>query len=477
MRVSVRSWVRFATLLVPGLSGNTMREATFGHVTPENLALFTDLYELAMMQGYHETGHNPMATFSLFFRELPPHRGYVVAAGLEQVVAYLESLSFGPEEIEFLREQGYRDAVLERLAGFEFTGEVRALPEGTPVFPNEPLLEVTAPIFEAQLFETMLINQIGFQSLIATKAARMRDVIRRKGDGQSLVDFGSRRGHGTDAGVKAARAAYLGGFSGTSNVLSSQLFGLPLFGTMAHSWIQSFASEREAFESFVDVYGADSVLLIDTYDTVAGARLAMEVAEDRGIEIAGVRLDSGDLIELSKEVAPLVGDADIFISSGMDEYAIAEFLDGGGIGSGFGPGTALVTSADAPKLELVYKLTEVERNDELGPSMKLSEDKVTYPGAKGVSRVEEAGEYQHDVIGLHGEETAGKEQLVTVFEDGRLVYDLPNIETIRDRTRREISRLPPGVRDIRDPVRFEVGISEGLESLTKQVRADLESRL
>lgn len=450
---------------------------TFGHVTSETLGLFTDRYEIQMLEGYLARDHTPEATFSLFFRTLPPDRGYVVAAGLEQVVKYLETLSFGDRALTYLAEIDVSDELLDYLADFSFSGEVRAVPEGTVVFPNEPLLEVTAPLPEAQLLETLVINQIAFQSLIATKAARMRDVVDRGGDDQSLVDFGSRRAHGTDAGVKAARAASLGGFHGTSNLAAGEAFDVPVFGTMAHSWIQSFPTERDAFEAFVEVFGDDAVLLIDTYDTVSGAETAMDVAREAGVDIAGVRLDSGDLAALSQEIAPLVGDADVFISSGMDEYAIAEFFDDGGIGDGFGPGTALVTSSDAPKLEGVYKLVALE--DESGdrrPSMKLSTEKVTYPGPKSVRRVGSDGEFDHDVLAARGEEGPGEELLVTVFEDGERVYSLPDLDAIRERRAEQVASLPHSVRALRDPAEYHVEISDGLAETTESLRSDLEAQ-
>ncbi|HKJ59141.1 MAG TPA: nicotinate phosphoribosyltransferase, partial [Halobacteriales archaeon] len=431
-----------------------MPDPTFGYVTPENLALFTDRYELTMMQGYVETGHEPAATFSLFFRKLPPDRGYLVAAGLEQIIACVEDLTFGDRAIAHLEAQGFHEGFLDRLADFEFSGDLRAVPEGTPVFPNEPLVEVTAPIFEAQLLETLFINQVGFPSLVATKAARMRDVIDRAGDGQSLVDFGSRRAHGTDAGMKAARAAYVGGFDGTSNEAAAEAFGVPAYGTMAHSWIQSFPTEREAFEAFVDVYGEESILLVDTYDTREGTELAMDVAEERGVDVAGVRLDSGDLVELSKEASAILeaasigadGAADggpgVFVSSGVDEYFLAEFLAAGGVATGFGPGTSLTTSDDAPKLDAVYKLVAVQQDGALAPSMKLSAGKVTYPGEKSVRRIEEGGEYVRDVLGRRREGGPGRELLVDVYRDGDLVYDLPSLDEVRDRRDREVGRLP-----------------------------------
>lgn len=451
-------------------------------MTPENIALFTDLYELRMMEGYLETDHDPIATFDLFVRDLPPDRGYMLAAGLEQAIEYLQSLRFGERALEFLNELDFGESFLEYLASFEFSGEVRALPEGTLAFENEPLAEVTGPIAEVQLFETLLINQIGYQSLIATKAARMRDAVDRHGDDQSLVDFGSRRAHGVDAGMKAARAAYVGGFTGTSNVAAAEVFDIPVFGTMAHSWIQSFPTERDAFEAFLDVYGEDAVLLIDTYDTVQGAELAVDVAGETGI--AGVRLDSGDLTALSKEVAEIIEDEDVFISSGVDEFFIEEFLREGGVGDGFGPGTALVTSTDAPKVETIYKLVAVEQEGELRPTMKLSTGKATYPGPKSVRRIERDGQYRRDVLdvragnGSDGKDVQhpGEEQLVTVLEEGKVVYDLPDLDEIRERSLRHLDELPEEHRALRDPTPYEVTIGESLQEMTGEVRSELERR-
>lgn len=399
----------------------------------------------------------------------------MITAGLEQAIHAIENIAFGERAIEFLQDRGFEDAFLSTLETLEFTGDVRALPEGTPVFANEPMLEVTAPILQGQLLETVVINQIGFQTLIATKASRMRDVVERRGDEQSLVDFGSRRSHGTDAGIKAARAAYVGGFDGSSNVAAGELFDIPTFGTMAHSWVQSFEHEREAFEAFVDEYGTDSILLIDTYDTIEGAKIAGQVADDADVDIDGVRLDSGDLVALSKEVDEVRPDVDKFISSGIDEYAIDEFLERGGIGAGFGPGTALVTSTDAPKVEGVYKLVAVERDGEMRPTMKLSTGKVTYPGTKTIRRTETGGPYTGDIVGLRGETLPGDEQLVTVIEDGKRVDDLPELETIQERAGTYRRKLPVPVRHIEEPASYEVSISDGLHSKTESLRAELES--
>lgn len=452
-----------------------MPAPTFGDLPSSDLSLFTDLYELKMMQGYVGGGHTPRSTFSLFFRTLPPHRGYIVAAGLEQVIQYIETLSFDEDALSYLADLGFDAEFCQFLADLEFTGEVRAVPEGTVIFPNEPFLEVTAPIVEAQLFETLLINQIGFQSLIATKAARMRDVIDRRGDDQSLVDFGSRRAHGIDAGLKAARAAFIGGFTGTSNVAAGREFDIPVFGTMAHSWVQSFQSEREAFEAFVQEYGEESVLLIDTYDTIEGARTAMDVAETMDISIAGVRLDSGDLPSLSVAVADILPpDMEIFVSSGVDEYEIESFFDAGGVATGFGPGTALVTSTDAPKLEGVYKLVAVGDGDSLEPTMKLSAGKVSYPGQKGIRRVTADAVFQYDVLTTRDESDPADDLMIDVFEDGSLVYDSPSLDEIRDRRSDQVQRLPEGVRELRDPDEYTVDVSKRLQALTDELTTALE---
>jgi nicotinate phosphoribosyltransferase len=454
-----------------------MSDAEFGFVTPETLPLFTDLYELMMMQGYYDRDHNPRATFSLFFRDLPSSRGYAIAAGLEQAVDYVENLSFGERAIEYLDRQGFSADFLSHLESLSFSGEMRALPEGTPVFPDEPLVEVTAPLIQGQLLETLLINQVGYGTLAATKAARMRDVVEREGDGQSLVDFGSRRAHGTDAGMKSPRAAYVGGFDGTSNVAAGEAFDIPIFGTMAHSWVQSFPSEREAFETFVDRYGEDSVLLVDTYDTIGGAKLAMEVADERGVDIRGVRLDSGDLAELSREVREIVGeDVDVFVSSGIDEYKLRRFFSEGGVATGFGPGTALATSDDAPTLDPVYKLVAVERDGEMQPSMKLSTGKVTYPGRKSVRRIERDGTFERDVLAPAGAGDPGEELLVAVFAGGKRVYDLPGLDEIRERTLVNLRRLPRECRRIREPATYEVTVSDELRERTESLRAELEAR-
>lgn len=453
-----------------------MADADFGYITPDNIAFFTDLYELTMMQGYLQNDHPPDAVFDLFVRDLPQGRGYLLAAGLEQVIHYLEHLTFSDAALDYVNEQGFDDAFLDWLAGFEFTGDVRAVPEGTPVFPDEPLIEVEAPIMQAQLLETMLINQVAFQSLIATKAARVRTVVERHGDEQTLVDFGSRRAHGTDAGMKAARASYIGGFTGTSNVAAGEAFGIPVFGTMAHSWIESFDTEQDAFEAYVEQYGEESILLIDTYDTLAGAELARDVADETGIDIRGVRIDSGDLPALSQQVQEIVGDIGVFVSSGLDEYRIRQFFAEGGVASGFGVGTNLVTSRDEPAVEAVYKLVAAEQDGTMQPRMKLSEGKVTYPGRKTVHRVEEGGTYQQDVIAQQGEDVPGEQLLVDIVRDGEQVYDPPALDAIQERAARERRKLPGRVRDITSPADYPVTVSDRLQETTDRLQEQRSKR-
>ncbi|MFB6203471.1 MAG: nicotinate phosphoribosyltransferase [Candidatus Nanohaloarchaea archaeon] len=441
---------------------------SLGLMDEEDVPLFTDLYELTMLQGYWESDHEPEAVFDLFFRQLPPHRGYLVLSGVRQAVEYIEDLDFDPETFEYLEKQGFDSEFLGYLEDLEFTGDVRAIKEGTPIFPDEPAVEVKAPITQAQVLETFLINQVSFQTMMATKAARMKEVVERKGSGQSLVDFGSRRAHGLDAGLKAARASYIGGFEGTSNVAAGEKFGIPVFGTMAHSWIESFETEEEAFEAYVDTYGEDSVLLIDTYDTEEGAEKAREVAEERGVDIRGVRIDSGDLPELSQKVSG-TAPGEVFVSSGLDEYRIGDFLDRGGEASGFGVGTKLVTSADAPKIEGVYKL--VKSGGE--PVMKLSSGKQTLPGEKSVRRVRTDSGAVKDLVGLKGELEEGEELLKKFIEDGERVRDLESLEDVRERAERGRKDLPEEVRDVENPASYTVEVSDRLYELREELRSEL----
>ncbi len=349
-----------------------------------SLGLFTDLYELTMMRAYHELGLNERSVFSLFVRRLPKQRNFLVACGLDDFLAELESLRFDADDVAYLRSQGFPDDFLGWLKSFRFSGDVFALPEGTPFFENEPILEIVAPIGEAQVIETLAINQIGFETLIASKAAR----VVAAAAGRAVIDFGSRRAHGLDAAIKAARAAYVAGAVSTSNVLAGRLYGIPIAGTMAHSFVQAFDQEIEAFRAFARVY-PETVLLVDTYDTIEGVKKVIALAKELGdaFKVRAVRLDSGDLVALSKGARALLDAAGlskvgIFASGGLAEAKIAELLSSGAPIDGFGVGTDLVVSGDAPSLDIVYKLTEYAGEGRI----KLSSGKRTLPGRKQVFR-------------------------------------------------------------------------------------------
>jgi nicotinate phosphoribosyltransferase len=426
-------------------------------------ALLLDLYELTMAQSYFDEGlHERPATFSLFVRGLPRSWDYLVAAGLDDALEYLEALSFEDDDLSHLEEKRlFTPAFLDFLSRLRFSGEVRALPEGALFFPDEPVLEVTAPMVEAQLVETLLLNQIHFQSLVASKAARCVDAAA----GRTLVDFGLRRAHGTDAGLALARSSYLAGFDSTSNVLAGRRYGIPLAGTMAHSYVQAFADELTAFRAFAHSYPDDCTLLIDTYDVLAGARNAAVVAQElaaRGHRLRAVRLDSGDLLDLSRQVRALLDDEGlsevaVFASGGLDEAEIERLLAGGAAIDGFGVGTKLATFADAPYLDVVYKLVAFDGR----PVLKLSVGKETWPGAKQVWRVSERGESFFDTIGRSDEDppAGGMPMLEVVMAGGRRL-GAESLEGARQRCAeqrarfrrpREI-RFSPGLIALRDEV-------------------------
>jgi nicotinate phosphoribosyltransferase len=442
----------------------------------KSTALFTDLYELTMGQSYFET-LGVKATFELFVRNLPPNRGYLIAAGLEDVCKYLLNFRFVDDDIEFLKERGFKDEFLDFLREIRFTGDVWAIPEGELVFQNEPMLRVTAPIIEAQLFETFVINTINFQTLIATKASRVVSSAK----GRPVIDFGSRRAHGFDAGLKAARASYIGGCIGTSNVLAGKLYKMPIYGTMAHSYIEAFSNEKEAFKAWLKSWGTDTILLIDTYDTLRGVRNAIEaVKELTGRRmLKGVRIDSGRLVNLSKEVRRILDEAGfeatkIFVSGGLDEYTIGDYLEEGGVADFFGIGSSMVTSDDAPKIDIVYKLVESEENGKLIPKMKIAEgEKITLPGAKQVFRIGDEDKYVRDIIGLSQENLLGEKKLVQIFKNGELLYKLPTLDKIRERAQAELRKLPDECRRIRNPATYPVEVSRELLKLTERMRKNL----
>ena len=439
----------------------------------DDLGLFTDLYELTMAQVFFEQGMFAPATFSLFVRNHPPNRGYLVFAGLEDLLEYLEGLGFDEEGIDYLRAQGiFSEEFLEYLAGVRFTGSVRAMEEGRLFFAGEPILEVTAPIIEAQLAETYIINQVNLQSLQATKAARCAWAAQ----GRRMSDFGSRRAHGVDAALKMARSGYIGGFESTSNVLAAKRYGIPAAGTMGHSFVSSFSAESLAFEAYARSFPGRTVLLLDTYDTIAAAYKAAETAKEleaRGQRLAAVRLDSGDLEDLSRRVRQILDEAglsyvEIMASGGLDEGDVERLIKNGAPINVFGLGTKVTVSADAPWSDMVYKLVQYHGQ----PVMKLSEDKAYLPGAKQVFRFSDAaGRLHGDAIGLaHEAPLDGSEPLlVQVMTNGRRIGRSPALPDIRDRFRREFEQLPNEYKKLESPPDYPVSVSDALADLTRQV--------
>jgi nicotinate phosphoribosyltransferase len=424
-------------------------------------ALSTDLYELTMIGGYYVAGVSGRATFDLFVRQLPPTRNYLVAAGLEQALDFLESVRFTHEEIDYLRTvpalaklpRAFFD---DYLPAFRFTGDVFAIEEGTPVFEHEPLMRVTAPLAEAQLVETALIAEVMFPTSVASRASRVVEAAA----GRGVMEFGARRAHGIDAGIRAARAAYLGGFDSSSIVEAGKRFGIPLSGTMAHSWVMAFADERRAFGAYAEVFGDGAVFILDTYDAIAAARLIAE----SGMKPRAVRLDSGDVVATSREVRRILDghglrDTAIVASGDLDELRIAEIVASGAPIDGFGVGTAISTSSDAPALSGVYKLAEIERDGRMVHVIKTSPGKRTYPGCKQVWRVFRDGVAAEDVLTLEDEEPpAGARPLLhTVMSKGART-SRPSLAELRERCRRRVGELPADVRRLIDGRKYQVRI-------------------
>lgn len=433
-----------------------------------------------MAGGYFATGKGQQrASFELFFRRLPRYRNFVIAAGLAQAAEYLLNLRFTREEVDYLRGLPQLSRVprefFDWLLNFRFTGDVFAMPEGTPVFPEEPLMTVCAPLMEAQIVETYLLSMIGFQSLIATKAAR---VVEAAG-GKDVVEFGGRRAHSPEAGVLAGRAAYIGGCAGTSSTECGFRYGVPVFGTAAHSWVLSFENERKAYEKLQELLGERTVYLIDTYDTVEGAKLAASL----GRPIWGVRLDSGNLLELSRTVRGILDaaglpDARIMATSDLNEYRILEFTAAGAPIDAYGVGTDLATSADSPNIGVVYKLVELEENGTKRYTAKFSEDKLSLPGTKRVFRFA-----RHDVIacaseclGCDSEDDVARALSQPVIVNGELAEQLPSPAQARARTLAEMKKLPGTVRSLfetHEPYRVER--SDDLMALFARVRGRTRS--
>lgn len=453
---------------------NTRIDPGVGVASEPVSALFTDLYELTMVRAYLELGMDDEAVFTLFARELPAERGYLLACGTETLIDQLESLRFTEADLDYLTSlPQFDEATVSRLRDFRFTGSLRAVDEGTPVFAGEPILEIAAPLPEAQLLETLVMNQVVVQSLLATKAARMVDAA----DGRSVVDFGARRAHGLDAACVGARAFHVGGIAATSNLLAGRRYGLPVTGTMAHSFVQAHDDEMSALRDFTRVY-PDTVLLVDTYDSLEGVRRVIRLAGELGddFRVRAIRLDSGDLGALATEARALLDEAGldrvrIVASGGLDEWRIAELVASGAPIDAFGVGTALATSRDAPDLELVYKLAEYAGRGRL----KLSSDKPVLPGRKQLFRQRDAeGRILGDRIGRADETGPGEPLLRTRMEDGRRTGSAPDLDAVREHAHRERHRLPAGLRaPSPGDASLPVEVSPALTAFRRQVEQEV----
>ncbi|MGJ5039961.1 MULTISPECIES: nicotinate phosphoribosyltransferase [unclassified Bradyrhizobium] len=430
-------------------------------------ALLTDLYQMTMIEAYLESGQTDTAVFEFFVRKLPPQRSFLMAAGLEQALDFLQNIRFSQDELGWLeRTEKFSKSLIDYLANFRFTGEVHAMPEGTVFFGNEPILRVTAPLPEAQLVETRLINILHFQTLIASKAARMVLLAPDK----LLVDFGLRRSHGAEAGLLAARASYVAGFSGTATLLAEKSFGIPTYGTMAHSFVQSFDDEAAAFEAFARARPENLVLLIDTYDTEAAARKVVMLAprlKELGIAVSAVRLDSGDLSALAKKVRCILDsgglkDTGIFVSGGIEEGTLIAFARDAAPIDGIGIGTGLVTSSDAPALDCAYKLQEYAGL----PRRKRSTGKATWPGRKQVwRRYDRKGRMLADILSTEEDQQEGETLIQAVMLGGRPIASQPSLHDIRAHARRQLDLLPPELRTSKAVAPYPVQISSHLEQL------------
>jgi nicotinate phosphoribosyltransferase len=438
----------------------------------------TDLYELTMAASYFEQDMFAPATFSLMVRQYPSKRSYLVCAGLDPLLDYLESFHFHPDDLEYLEQTSlFPDKFLQFLQTLRFTGEVRAIPEGRIAFCDEPLVEITAPVMQAQLVETFVINSINLPTLVATKASRCHYAAGER----RLVDFSLRRTHGMDAGLMVARSSYIGGFIGTSNVQAGKIYGLPIYGTMAHSYVESFDREIESFRAFAKSFPDNTVLLIDTYDTLAGARKAVIVADEMrqaGHSLRAVRLDSGDMVQLSQQVREIFDESGfpevrIFASGGFDEFKIQQILSTGAIIDAFGVGTKMGVSADAPYLDMAYKMVVYNGR----PVLKLSSGKVSLAGPKQVFRQRDELGFKGDLIGLLEEEVADSESLLeTVMQDGKRLRPKEPLSNIQERFREEFSLLPETYKDLEGNPNYPVKITPRLQALQDQVKREISEK-
>ena len=475
---------------------------------PRNIPLLCDYYEYTMSNGYVENGlADRMVYFDIYFRNVPDKGGFCVFAGLEQLVDYIVNLRFSESDIEFLRSKNtFTEKFLDYLRDFRFTGDVWAIPEGTPVFPGEPLVTIRAPMAQAQLLETFALLTINHQTLIATKASR----IVRAANGRTVLEFGSRRAQGTDAAILGARAAYIAGCGGTACTVSDKWYGVPASGTMAHSWVMMFDSELEAFKAFCELYPNNATLLVDTYDTLNSGipnaiKAFKEVLVPKGIGKMAIRLDSGDFAFLTKKARKMLDDAGlrdckIIVSNALDENLIKDLLDQGAVIDGFGVGDNLITSHSDPVLNGVFKLVATEDKGVIEPRIKISEnvEKITTPHFKKIYRIyDSSGMAIADLICVHNEvidesmpldlfdpaatwkrktveNFTAKELMVKVIENGEIIYDMPSLESIRDHCREELDTLWEEVKRFANPHHYYVDLSQRLwdikDDLIKQSR-------
>ena len=466
----------------------------------KNMTMLTDFYELTMANGYFEQGlENEIAYFDMFFRKIPDGGGFAIAAGLEQVIEYLQNLRFTEEDIAYLRsKKSFSEAFLAHLKEFKFSCDVWAIPEGTPVFPNEPLLTVRGPVIQAQFIETMVLLILNHQSLISTKANR----IVRAAEGRTVMEFGSRRAHGASAAIIGARAAYVGGCVGTACTLTDELYGIPALGTMAHSWVQTFENEYEAFEKYAQLYPDNCTLLVDTYNVLkSGVPNAIKIFQKYKPEKMGIRIDSGDITYLSKRARAMLDDAGftdckIVASNSFDEHLIRDVIQQGACIDSFGVGERLITSKSEPVFGGVYKLAAMEKNGQVVPKIKISEniEKITNPGFKKVYRLYDNQTHKAfaDLITLEHESRPegedyvifspratwqrkklhdfyAKELMVQVFDKGKLIYDCPSIHQIHDYCAEQISTLWEEILRFENPHNYYVDLSKELYELKCQM--------
>lgn len=447
------------------------------------LSLLVDLYELTMAQSFFIYKKNSSATFDLFVRQLPRNRSYLIACGLEDILNYIKGMKFSEDDLDYLRKQKiFSKEFLKYLSRLKFTGDIWAMPEGTIYFANEPIIRVTAPIIQAQIIESFLLNTINLQSMIASKASRVVHAAKVRG----VYDFSLRRTHGQDAGIKAARAAYIAGCRGTSNCLSGKLYAIPVVGTMAHSFVMCFKEEIDSFLAYADTFPGRTTLLVDTYDTKTGIENAITIGlylKEKGHRMQGIRLDSGDIVKLSKLARKMLdrsglGFVKIFASGNLDEFQISRLLGKGAKVDNFGVGTNMGTSVDAPSLDVIYKISEI--SDEEGnflPTMKLSKDKVTYPGRKQVFRIKSSGgEFIKDILGLENEKINGAPLLKKVVSKGKVVYRPPALEQIKEFCKNNLSGFPEKLKEVHTRYKYPVIISPKLHSLRQALIRKLNTR-